>query len=62
MDGILPLMSGSDGDLWLCFVVNEVTECVKVKVKLSLYFNWAPHHESVLGSGGIAPLILWHWH
>jgi len=36
MDGILPLMSGSDGDLWLCFVVNEVTECVKVKVKLSL--------------------------
>jgi hypothetical protein len=27
------------------------------KVKLSLCFNWAPRHD-VLGSGGIAPLIL----
>jgi hypothetical protein len=24
----------------------------KGKVKLSLYFNWAPRHEGVLGSGG----------
>jgi hypothetical protein len=41
---------------------------VKVKVKLSLCFflNWAPRHEGVLGSGGIAPCILdlgtrWRW-
>jgi hypothetical protein len=31
-----------------------------------LFFNWAPHHEGVLGSGGIAPRILdlgtrWRW-
>jgi hypothetical protein len=31
---------------------------VKVNVKLSLCFNKAPRHEGVLGSGGIAPLIL----
>jgi hypothetical protein len=30
----------------------------KLKVKLSLYFNSAPCHEGVLGSGGIAPSIL----
>jgi hypothetical protein len=40
---------------------------VKVKVKLSLCFNWSPRHEGVLvGSGGIAPWILdlgtrWRW-
>jgi hypothetical protein len=39
---------------------------VKVKVKLSLCFNWAPRNEGVLGSGGIAPCILdlctrWRW-
>jgi hypothetical protein len=32
------------------------------KVKVKLGFNWAPCHEDVLGSGGIAPLILWPWH
>jgi hypothetical protein len=38
-----------------------------IKVKyLSLCFNWAPRHEGVLGSGGIAPRILdlgtiWRW-
>jgi len=37
---------------WIC----------KVKVKLSLCFNWAPRHGGVLGSGGIAPLILWPQH
>jgi hypothetical protein len=31
-----------------------------------LFFNWAPHHEGVLGSGSAAPLILvlgtrWRW-
>jgi hypothetical protein len=37
------------------------------KVKLSLcFFNWAPRNYGVLGSGGIAPLILdlgtrWRW-
>jgi hypothetical protein len=31
---------------------------VKVKVKLSLCLTWAPRHEGVLGSGGIAPRIL----
>jgi len=35
-------------------------------VKVSLCFNWVRHHESVLGSGGIAPRILdlgtrWRW-
>jgi hypothetical protein len=25
-------------------------------------FNWAPRHEGVLGSGGIAPFILWPRH
>jgi hypothetical protein len=34
----------------------------QVKVKLSLRFNWAPRHEGVLGSGGIAPLIPWPRH
>jgi hypothetical protein len=34
----------------------------KVKVKLSLCFNWVPHHEGILGSGGIAQLILRPWH
>jgi hypothetical protein len=38
----------------------------KVKMKLSLCFNWASSHEGVLGSGGIAPRILnlgtgWRW-
>jgi hypothetical protein len=31
---------------------------VNVEVKLSLCFNWAPLHEGVLGSGGVAALIL----
>jgi hypothetical protein len=31
---------------------------VKMSVKLSLCFNWAPGHEGVLGSRGIAPRIL----
>jgi hypothetical protein len=31
---------------------------LKVKVKLSLCLNWAPHHEGLLGSGAIAPFIL----
>jgi hypothetical protein len=35
---------------------------LKVKVKLSLCFNWAPLHEGALGSGGIAPRILWPRH
>jgi hypothetical protein len=30
---------------------------LKVKTKLSLCFNSAPHHDGVLGSGGIAPRI-----
>jgi len=30
----------------------------KVKVKLSLCFNLAPHHGGVLGSGGIVTRIL----
>jgi hypothetical protein len=38
--------------------------CIKRKVKLSMcfFFNWAPRHEGVLESGGIAPLILWPRH
>jgi len=41
---------------------------IKVNVQLSLCFflNWAPRHEGVMGSGGIAPCILelgirWRW-
>jgi hypothetical protein len=39
---------------------------IKVKVQLSLCFNWTPLHESVLGSGVMAPRILdrgtrWRW-
>jgi len=30
----------------------------QIKVKLSLCFNWAPRHEGVLGSGGLASRIL----
>jgi hypothetical protein len=31
-------------------------------LSLSLCFNWAPCHEGVLGSGGIAPHIFWPLH
>jgi len=34
----------------------------KVKVKLSLCFNWAPRHGGVLGEWNIAPFILWPRH
>jgi hypothetical protein len=41
---------------------KRATILCKVKVKLSLCFNWAPRHESVLGaywgSGSIAPRII----
>jgi hypothetical protein len=37
---------------------GHVERIGKVKVKLSLCFDWAPRHEGVLGSGGIAPRIL----
>jgi hypothetical protein len=41
-------------------------EKVKLKVKLSLYFNWVPRHKGVLGSGNRVPRILdldtrWRW-
>jgi hypothetical protein len=36
--------------------------CLKINVKSSLCFNWAPRHKRVLGRGGIAPLILWPRH
>jgi hypothetical protein len=36
----------------------HIPSCSKVKVKLSLCFNWAPRHEGILGRGGIAPHIL----
>jgi hypothetical protein len=45
--------------LQLVAYVAHVNSLGNVKVKLSLCFNWAPRHESVLGSGDIAPLILW---
>jgi hypothetical protein len=47
---------------------QENHDMVQVKVKLSLcfIFKWTPHHEGVLGSGGINPSILylgtrWRW-
>jgi hypothetical protein len=38
----------------------------KVKVKLSVRFNWVPRHGGVLGRGGIVPRVLdlgtkWRW-
>jgi hypothetical protein len=46
-------------DAYLIIYVQHVLENImKVKVKLSLCFKSAPHHKSVLGSGGIAQLIL----
>jgi hypothetical protein len=52
----------------LCFLfdrgiyIYEMCLTGSVKVKLSLCFNWATRHEGVLGSGGIAQLILLPWH
>jgi len=43
------------------FVAMKTYGRVHTRVKLSLCFSWAPPHESVLGSGCIAPLILWRW-
>jgi hypothetical protein len=43
---------------WTHLLQDRFQQAVKVKAKLSLCFNRAPRHESVLGSGGIAPRIL----
>jgi hypothetical protein len=43
---------------WKQCVSLDTKTVKKVKVKLSLCFNRAPHHEGAVGSGGIAPLIL----
>jgi len=42
------------------FQAATLSHCykVKVKVKVSLCFNWAPCHEGILGSEGIAAHIL----
>jgi hypothetical protein len=45
---------------------NGWNPTIKFKARLSLCFNWAPRHDGVLGSGGIAPRILdlgtrWRW-
>jgi hypothetical protein len=60
--------------LWVFCTLKKIINCPyflnytftiwigRVKVKLSLCFNRASHHEGVLGSGGIAPHILWPWH
>jgi hypothetical protein len=44
----------------------QCVEPIKVKIKLSLCFNWAPRYEDVLGTGGTDPRILdlstrWSW-
>jgi len=44
------------------FIFAVIFFFCKVKVRLSRCFNWAPRHGGLLGSGGIAPLILWPWH
>jgi hypothetical protein len=38
--------------------LQETQSYTRGKIKLSLCFNWAPRHEGVLGSGGIAHRIL----
>jgi len=35
---------------------------VKIKVKLSLCFNWAPHHEGVLGNWRYTSMHSWPRH
>jgi len=44
-------------------ILASQTRWSQVKIcsnhKVFLCFNWAPRHEGVLGSGGIAPRILW---
>jgi hypothetical protein len=52
--------------LYYAYLIVNLTFIIifhKVKVKLSLcLFNQAPCHQGVLGSIGIAPLILWPRH
>jgi hypothetical protein len=60
-------MSGCTISRPTCAVRIKVTAMHgKVKVKLSLWFDWVPRHEGVWGSGGISPTILdlgtrWRW-
>jgi hypothetical protein len=44
----------------ICIVIHD--KLISGKVKLFLCFNWAPRHEGVLGSGGIATLTRWPRH
>jgi hypothetical protein len=53
-----------------CFMLCELRLCLRVSCSFgkvrSLCFNWAPRHEGVLGSGGLAPCVLelgtrWRW-
>jgi len=41
-------------DLKLTITIKYFINLFKGKVKLSLCFNLAPHHEGILGSGDIA--------
>jgi hypothetical protein len=62
--------------IFVCLSVSEslrvlhdsvsYTDVTQVNLKLSPCFNWAPRHDGILGSGGIAPNILdlgtrWRW-
>jgi hypothetical protein len=47
-------------------ITLNASQVAVIKIKLSLRFNWAPRHGGVLGSGSIAPCILylgtrWRW-
>jgi hypothetical protein len=63
----LPVASTLSRHSWLLDVVLDYRQWnVLLKVKLSLWFNWAPRSEGVLGDGGIDPRIpglgtRWRW-
>jgi hypothetical protein len=68
LEGYMDIDVGVIISKWICSGKSLLSnQCkIKVKVKLSLCFNWAPHHEDILGSGGIVPRILdlgiwWRW-
>jgi len=38
---------------------GQKTAALQYIIQCFFFFSWAPRHEGVLGSGGIAPFIFW---
>jgi hypothetical protein len=60
----LPFCSSACGQI-VILIIKSISH-IKLKVKLSLCFNWALCHEGILGREGLAPHILnlstrWRW-